>query len=117
MQTVTLCWDGYRRMWVTQKSKDGGAEGSSTFQNVPASDSCLATTELSTHIRENTSADMLIWPEPPISTGKPNYPRSVDLFSAENGDKQSLKCSLGAHLQASGHHHGLTCHHYYLSGK
>lgn len=78
---------------MTQKSKDGGAEGSSTFQNVPASDSCLTTTKLSTHIKENTG---LMWPELPISTGKPSYRRPVGLSRVENDDKQSLlKCSLG----------------------
>lgn len=92
MQTVTLCWNGSKSMWVTQKSKDGGAEDSSTFQNVPASDSCCATTELSTYIKENTG---LTWPELPISTGKPSYGRPVGLSRVENEDKQSLKVFLG----------------------
>lgn len=99
---------------MTQKSKNRGAEGSSTFQNVLASDSCLATTELSTHIKENTG---LTWPELPISTGKPSYGRPVGLSRVEYDNKQTLKCSLGGHLQANGHHHELTGHCYCPSRK
>lgn len=48
----------------------GGAEGSSTFHNILVSERCLTTTELSTHIKEDT---VLTWQELPIPVGKPNY--------------------------------------------
>lgn len=47
-----------------------GAEGSGIFQNVPACDRYLTSTELSTPIKEDT---VLTWPELPVPIGKSNY--------------------------------------------
>lgn len=67
----------------------GGAEGSSTFHNILVSERCLTTTELSTHIKEDT---VLTWQELPIPVGKPNYRSPVaSLVERMVISSQSLK--------------------------
>lgn len=82
---------------------NGGGRGGLEvlFQNVPACDKCLTTTELSIPIKE----DSVTWPELPIPTGKPNSRSPIGLPDGERevkGDKQSLKCCFGGSLHASG---------------
>lgn len=55
---------------MTHKSGAGRTEGSGIFQNVPACDRSLTSTELNAPIKEDT---VLMWPELLIPIGKSNY--------------------------------------------